>query len=108
MTAGMAGAGLVRDISDGSLLLRLSGPAAPWLLAKLGSLDFLHGARQGAHCARTRLVDLAAIVYFHPAGDASDVFDLIVDRSYAACLWALLQAAAPHAIELTTSPGNRV
>lgn len=106
LEAGIEGYGTLRDVSDGHAILRLSGAAAPWLLAKLSGLDYLGGTRMGNHCARTRMIDIAALVFFHASADEGDVFDLIIDRSYLAYLWAQLQTAAPHAIELSTTLGN--
>jgi len=93
------------DLTDGLVVLRLTGAATPWLLSKLSCLDFLAGAAQQQHCARTRLGDIAVTIHHHrPAGD-DRVFDLIADRSIAAYLWSLLQASAPHANELAQLSG---
>jgi heterotetrameric sarcosine oxidase gamma subunit len=93
------------DLTDGLVVLRLTGAAAPWLLAKLSCLDFPAGTRQGRHCARTRLGEVAVTIHYHrPAGDDWS-FDLIADRSIAAYLWSLLQASAPHANELAQVSG---
>ncbi len=93
------------DLTDGLVVLRLTGAAAPWLLAKLSCLDFPAGTRQGRHCARTRLGEVAVTIHYHrPAGD-DWAFDLFADRSIAAYLWALLQTSAPHANELALESG---
>lgn len=94
----------VYDQSDGLAVLRLGGPAAPWLLAKLGSLDFVGGAAGPAHCARTRMGHIAVVVYFR--GRADGEFDLVVDRSLARYLWELLTDSAPHAGELARNGGD--
>jgi len=89
------------DHTDGHALFRLSGPAAPWLLSKVSSLDFLGHAAMGPHCAQTRLGLIRVIVYARPAEPSgAPEFDLLVDRSLAAYAWDLLADAAPHAVEL--------
>ena len=88
----------VHDLSDGLAAVRLSGPAAPWLLAKLSGLDFLAGAAGGPHCARTRMGQAAVVVQYR--GRETGSFDLFVDRSLARYLWELLVDSAPHAGQL--------
>ena len=88
--------------SEGLACFRLQGAGVPWLLSKLGSLDFLAGRSEGQHCARTRLAQVGVLVHYHPANTQGDsfVYDLIFDRSIAAYLWKLLLSNAPHANEL--------
>jgi len=94
------------DHTDGHALFRLSGPAAPWLLSKVSSLDFLGHAAMGPHCAQTRLGLIRVIVYARPTEPSgTPEFDLLVDRSLAAYAWGLLADAAPHAAELYRSFG---
>ena len=95
----------VLDLSDGIRVFRLSGEAAPWLLAKFSGLDFLAGVSQGPHAAQTRIADLAAVVHYRPADDGSPQFDLLFDRSLARYLWQLLTDAAAHAEELLATQG---
>jgi heterotetrameric sarcosine oxidase gamma subunit len=90
----------VRDNSDGLALFRLSGEAAPWLLSKLGGLDYLQGASSGAHCTRTKMGHIAVIVYFHQTRKDGWVFDLLLERSVAKYFWELLIQSAPHAHDL--------
>jgi heterotetrameric sarcosine oxidase gamma subunit len=90
----------VFDQSDGLAGLRVSGPAAPWLLGKLSCLDFARGTAAGPHCARTRMGDAMVSIHHHALPAAAWVFDLYVDRSVAQGLWALLTASAPHAAEM--------
>ncbi|MGK2925328.1 MAG: sarcosine oxidase subunit gamma [Lysobacterales bacterium] len=97
----------VYDHSDGLAGIRVTGAAAPWLLAKLSGIDF---AAAGAEwCARTRMGDAAVTVHCRPAGGSARQceprFDLYVDRSVAHALWALLEASAPHATELNKEFG---
>lgn len=95
------------DVADGLAVLRLSGPAAPWLLAKHSALDFIAEGRPAQHCARTRLGGCAVIIHHHPAGESGAfVYDLIFDRSVAAYIWNLLCAAVPHASELAEEFGQ--
>jgi len=89
------------DSSDGLTVVRLSGPAAPWLLAKHSALDFLATGPPAQHCASTRLAGCGAVIHHRPAGGGDGfVFDALVDRSLARHLWAMLCASAPHATEL--------
>ena len=96
------------DLTDGLVVLRLTGAAAPWLLSKLSCLDFPGGSTHGQHCARTRLGDVEVTVHYHKPVDEDWVFDLIADRSIAAYLWSLLQASAAHANELAQVSGVSV
>ena len=93
------------DVSSGLAVIRLSGDGVPWLLSKLSGLDYLSGIHAGAHCARTRMGQAGVMVYFHPAPDGTEVFDLVLDRSLARYLWELLCASAPHADELVMDHG---
>lgn len=93
------------DVSDGLGLFRLSGAAAPWVLAKLSGLDFLAGVSEGQHAARTRMADIAVVVHYHPAPGAAPRFDLVFDRSVATYFRDLLRDAAPHAEELLHAHG---
>lgn len=88
------------DQSDGLAGIRVSGPAASWLLGKFSCLDFARGMAAGQHCARTRMGDAAVTVHCHAAFGDEWVFDLYVDRSVAHWLWELLTVSAPHAAEL--------
>jgi heterotetrameric sarcosine oxidase gamma subunit len=92
----------VLDFSDGLAIFRISGTAAPWLLAKLSGLDFVGSRDAGPHCARTRLGQVAVIVHYHAASESSSefVYDLMFDRSIARYVWELLQHSADHAAEL--------
>jgi heterotetrameric sarcosine oxidase gamma subunit len=96
------------DYSDGHAVFRLSGKAAPWLLSKISSVDFLAAAAKGQHALRTRMGQIAVVVSYHPASDAGSefVFDLIFDRSVAAYLWQLLVTSVPHAQELAAEFGE--
>lgn len=91
---------LVSDRSHALALLRLNGSAAPWLLAKLGSLDFR--AARTEHCAQTRLAQQRVIVHGHfPETDGVYTWDLLVERSLARHLFERLLEATPHALELS-------
>jgi heterotetrameric sarcosine oxidase gamma subunit len=97
----------VYDQADGLAGIRVSGAAAPCLLAKLSGLDF---AAAGAEwCARTRMGDAAVTIHCRPGGGSprqfEPRFDLYFDRSIAHALWALLEASAPHATELNKEFG---
>jgi len=91
------------DASDALATFRLSGKAAPWLLAKLSSLDFVGNINSGQHCARTRLGQVAVAVNYRQPGGDEPAYDLIFDRSVVRYLWDLLQHAADHAEELSAT-----
>jgi heterotetrameric sarcosine oxidase gamma subunit len=101
-----AGFAAAYDLTPGLAVLRLSGDAAPWLLSKLSSLDFVGGIAAGPHCARTRMGDAAVTVHYHRPANAEWSFDLFAERSLADYLWRLLLACAPHANELANTPGD--
>lgn len=91
----------ILDASDALAVLRVTGAAAPWLLAKLSGLDFLGASRSVQHCARTRMGQVAVIVNYRPAkAGANESYDLFLDRSIARYLWELLLLSAKHAEEL--------
>ena len=96
------------DLSDGLGMFRLSGPAAPWLLAKFSGLDFLAGVNEGRHGTRTRFADIAVVVHAHFGEGGEPQFDLVFDRSVAPYLWGLLEDAAAHAGELFEHHGSAV
>ena len=48
------------------------------------------------------------IVQYLEPEDGPPLFDLLVDRSLAVYLWALLEASIPHADELVESFGEPV
>jgi len=99
------------DCTDAYAMFRLRGAAAPWLLSKLGALDFRAGVGSGQHCARTLLSQAPAIVHWHAPQTGAGCFDLLFDRSIAQYMWALLRASAAHADDLERcfggSPGRR-
>lgn len=95
----------VYDQTPGFVVLRVTGDAAPWLLSKLSSLDFVSGTASGQHCARTRMADAAVTIHYHQGANDQSAFDLIADRSIAAYLWRLLRDCAPHANELSNTFG---
>lgn len=85
--------------SDALAVIRISGSASSWLLSKLSCLDFHAGSSHGQHCATTLLGQITTVVHYHEVR-AQFLFDLIIDRGYAAHCWKLLLASAPHAEEL--------
>jgi len=97
----------ILDFSDGLAVLRVTGAAAPWLLAKLSALDFPGAAGSGQHCARTRMGQVAVVVNYHPvkSGATEFAYDLIIDRSIASYLWDLLLLSTHHADELAIVAG---
>jgi heterotetrameric sarcosine oxidase gamma subunit len=88
------------NMSDGLGMFRLSGPAAPWLLAKYCGLDMAAVVAGGQQVARTRIADIAVVVHSYAETEGGQRFDLFFDRSVAPYLWSLLREAMPHADEL--------
>jgi len=107
-SGGLANVSTLVDNSDGLAVFRLSGTAAPWLLAKISCLDFVAAAASGQYAARTRMGRVAVVVSYHQlvGTDSEFVYDLIFDRSIAAYLWELLLSSAPHAQELAAEIGE--
>jgi len=107
-SGGLASVSTLVDNSDGLAVFRLSGTAAPWLLAKISCLDFVAAAASGQYAARTRMGRVAVVVSYHQlvGTDSEFVYDLIFDRSIAAYLWELLLSSAPHAQELAAEFGE--
>lgn len=99
-TAAAPGSAVACDLSSGVAGFRVSGPASPWLLAKLSGVDFHALCAGPRYCLRTRAGDAVLTVCIRGDGPAQPSVDLYVDRSLAAYLWALLLDAAPHADEL--------
>jgi heterotetrameric sarcosine oxidase gamma subunit len=89
------------NLSSAFAVFRLSGNAAPWLLAKNCGLDFRKGMASGQHCCRTGLSLVPAILHYHQPGSSSPafVFDILIERSLAAYTWQLLLRQFPHAME---------
>lgn len=96
---------VVLDLSDGLRLLRVSGPASAWLLAKLGGIDFC-GDLGRRYATMTRLGDAAVLVHHHETAATGPLFDLLVDRSLAKYLDGMLNASLAHAGELAGQHGE--
>jgi heterotetrameric sarcosine oxidase gamma subunit len=96
----------IRDQSDGLVLFRLSGGAAPWLLSKVGSLDFSSERRGRQRVIQTRIGDVPVTIHVRRDADGETEFELLVGRSFARYLQRLLCAAAPHAAALYFDFGN--
>lgn len=83
---------LVLDMSDGGLLLRLSGASAVERIAAYSDLDLHPASFPTGHATRTRFGDVA--VTLARIGDAPDYW-LIADHSHADYLALLLRHGAP-------------
>lgn len=94
------------DESDGLAVLRLNGAAAVWLLRKNCSLELPVRHADQAWCGRTRLGQISVLMHYHVNGLAQ-CYDLYIDRSLIRYAWALLDNAAPHAVELWQSHGAK-
>ncbi|HET6566155.1 MAG TPA: hypothetical protein VFG52_12140 [Xanthomonadales bacterium] len=97
------------DQNSAFAVLRLSGPVAPRVLEKCAGLDWRTAMGAGAHCCRTLLQQIPAIVHYHQPGSGSGpyVFDVIMERSLARHGWQVLLEKLPHARELHQRHGSR-
>jgi heterotetrameric sarcosine oxidase gamma subunit len=78
--------GAVTDLSHGRTAIRIAGPQAEWVLAKLFAIDFALAAFPlGAGRATQHHDVLAAVQRTGP-----DRFDLYVFRSFARAFWTML------------------
>lgn len=83
-------AGTVTDLSHGRTVIRIEGPEAEWVLAKLFAIDFaLTGFPLGAGRSTTHHDVFAQI-----QRSAADQFDIYVFRSFARSFWNTLCHAA--------------
>lgn len=82
--------GLVVNVSDARAMFRVSGPAAPEVLAKLCPVDFAPGAFQPGTFRRTRMAQVAAAIWMQD--DRS--FRIVCFRSLAEYAFLVLKAAA--------------
>jgi heterotetrameric sarcosine oxidase gamma subunit len=96
------GANWCLDRSHALATLRVTGAAAPWLLAQLCALDFDAMAHDpGEHCAQARVGVSRVVLHRHcPGEQEAPCWDLLVDRSLTRDLWERLAAAAPQAVAL--------
>lgn len=84
------GTGSVTDLSHGRTAIRVEGPKAEWVLAKLFAVDFAPEAFPPGAGRATTHHDIAALI--QRADD--DAFDLHVFRSFARNFWTTLCHAA--------------
>lgn len=82
--------GTVCDLSHGRTAIRVAGPRAEWVLAKLFALDFSLAAFPVGAGRATSHHDVFAQI--QRTGD--DAFDIYVYRSFARSFWTLLCASA--------------
>ena len=95
LAATLAGAvkpevGTVTDLSHGRTALRIAGPKAEWVLAKLFAIDFSPTAFPLGSARSTMHHDVFAQIQRTGAGQ----FDLYVFRSFARSFWTTLCHAA--------------
>jgi sarcosine oxidase subunit gamma len=83
--------GAVTGVSDGRTVISLSGARAREVLAKGCSLDLHPRVFGPGRCAQSALAKAAVIVHQTDEGPS---YDLYVDASFAAYLWAWLEDAA--------------
>jgi sarcosine oxidase subunit gamma len=91
---------LAVDMSDARTIIRLEGDGVREVLMKGAPVDLLSSEVKPGTVRRLRFGEIAAMV--HVAGEAPDVIDLYVFRSYAdfAWDWLVKTAAKPAAIRL--------
>jgi len=82
--------GTVTDLSHGRTAIRISGPQAEWVLAKLFAIDFALPAFPLGAGRATAHHDIFAQIQ----RTAEDAFDLYVFRSFARSFWTTLCHAA--------------
>jgi len=83
-------AGTVTDLSHGRTAIRIEGPRAEWVLAKLYAIDFSPAAFPVGTGKATAHHDI--LTQMQRVGD--DAFDLYVFRSFARSFWTTLCHAA--------------
>ena len=83
--------GAVTEVSDGRTVICLSGARAREVLAKGCGLDFHPRVFGPGRCAQSALARAPVIVHQTDEGPS---YELYVDASFAAYLWAWLEDAA--------------
>ncbi len=101
-----AGAASLSDQSDGRALIRIAGPMARDLLAKICSVD-LHPAVFQVGAAAATSIDHTGVNLWRTADDAAGaVFDILVFSTFAESLWhTILDHAAEYGVEVARQPG---
>jgi sarcosine oxidase, subunit gamma len=89
---------LVVDMSDARTILRLEGEGVRELIMKGAPVDLTAPAFDKGTVRRLRFGELAAMV--HMVGEAPDVVDLFVFRSYATFAWEWLIATGSDAAQV--------
>ena len=100
-----AGIASLSDQSDGRALIRISGPDARKMLAKISSLDFDDAVFPVGTAASTS-VDHTTVNLWRSAdaADGSPVFNLLVFSSFAESLWhTILDSSAEYGVEVSES-----
>lgn len=101
----LAGVASLSDQSDGRALIRVSGPQARALLAKLVSVD-LHPKAFPRGAAAATALDHTGVNLWRgdDADDGGAVFFMLILSSFAESLWgSLLDAGAEYAVEAGTA-----
>jgi sarcosine oxidase subunit gamma len=96
----------VIDLSSARSVFRLSGPAAPDLLAAFCSLDLDPPAFEIGHCAQTRFGALSAILHqVEPAAaEGGPAYDLFLPRSSALSMWQeIVRAGSEHGLTVAAA-----
>lgn len=89
---------LVVDVSDARSVIRLEGEGVREILMKGAPVDLTAPAFSQGTVRRVRFGELAAMV--HMVGEAPDVIELFVFRSYAIFAWDWLIATAGEAAQV--------
>ena len=82
--------GAVTDLTHGRTAIRIAGPKAEWVLAKLFAIDFSAAAFPLSHGVATKHHEIFAQIH----RTAADGFDIYVFRSFARSFWKALRHAA--------------
>lgn len=106
LTETFAGSASLSDQSDGRALIRIAGPRARDLLAKICSVD-LHPSVFPVGTAAATSIDHTGVNLWRSADDAAGaVFDLLVFSTFAGSLWhTILDHAAEYGVEAARQQG---
>lgn len=102
-----AGKASLSDQSDGRALIRISGPSARKMLAKLSSLDLDDTVFPVCAAAATS-IDHTGVNLWRDANaaDGSPVFNVLVFTSFADSIWnTILDSSAEYGVEVSGSHG---
>jgi sarcosine oxidase subunit gamma len=91
--------GCVTELTAARSVIRIGGPFAPWVLAKIVAVDLAAESASVGSCYTTGAHDLALLIHVRESKDKAGRgngrgFELYVPRSFARSFWEDLQEAA--------------